>query len=69
MFLVSRRSQRVAIADASVRFAEGERIRTECSYKYTLAEFAALAARAGFRVERVWTDPANLFSVQYLTLG
>jgi uncharacterized SAM-dependent methyltransferase len=44
----------------------GESIWTESSYKYTLAEFAQLAAMTGFAVERVWTDSQQLFSVQYL---
>ena len=29
--------------------------------------FAAMAADAGFTVARAWTDPDDLFSVQYLT--
>lgn len=43
-----------------------ERIRVEHSYKYDLPGFAALAAGAGLRVERVWTDERGWFSVQYL---
>jgi hypothetical protein len=31
-----------------------------------LEEFARLARAAGFIVEGVWTDPQQLFSVQYL---
>lgn len=69
MFLVSLSDQTVPIGQTLIRFRKGERIRTECSYKYSLPEFAALAGRAGFRVGRVWTDAKNLFSVQYLTLG
>ncbi|MCB0182576.1 MAG: L-histidine N(alpha)-methyltransferase, partial [Anaerolineae bacterium] len=45
----------------------GETIWTESSYKYTPTELAALAGRAGLAVEKVWTDPNRLFSVQYLT--
>ena len=69
MFLVSRSRQAVSVGGATLSFEAGERIRTECSYKYSLPDFAALTSRAGFAVERVWTDDANLFSVQYLTLG
>ena len=50
-----------------VALENGESIHTENSYKYTVAEFAALAAAAGFRQQAVWTDPAELFSVQYFT--
>jgi uncharacterized SAM-dependent methyltransferase len=42
-------------------------ILTEYSHKYTLDGFAAMAARAGFGVEKVWTDSEQLFSVQYCT--
>jgi uncharacterized SAM-dependent methyltransferase len=53
-------------ADAGDRRAARAALLAESSYKYTLEEFAQLAASAGFNVERVWTDPRNLFSVQYL---
>jgi hypothetical protein len=33
-----------------------------------VAEFRALAARAGFRPVDTWTDPAELFSVHYFRL-
>jgi len=67
MHLVSQRAQTVFVAGERVEFRAGEYILSECSYKYTPAQFAALAAEAGFEVERVWTDAASLFSVQYLT--
>lgn len=66
MYLVSTRAQRVRIAGHQVELAAGERIRTEVSYKYTLAGFRELAARARLRAERIWTDPARHFSVQFL---
>ena len=66
MHLVSRRDQVVRIAGQAIPFAKGESIHTENSHKYELAGFAALAAAAGFTVERVWTDDAELFSVQLL---
>ena len=47
--------------------ADGEAILTEYSHKYTLDGFAAMAEAAGFRVQKVWTDPDELFSVQFLT--
>ena len=67
MHLVSTDEQTATIAEKTeVQFEPGESIRTECSYKYSLEEFAALASEAGFEVVRVWTDPKKLFSVQYL---
>lgn len=65
MYLISRRNQCVRIAGRSVHFERGERICTEYSYKYTLDGFARLASTAGFRVERVWTDAEQHFSLQY----
>ena len=38
----------------------------ENSSKFSLAEFKQLAAGAGFRVKKVWTDDRKWFSVQYL---
>ncbi len=67
MRLVSRKAQKVRVGDAEFTFAEGESIHSENSHKYTLEGFRTLAARGGMRVERVWTDEADWFSVQYLT--
>jgi dimethylhistidine N-methyltransferase len=66
MHLVSLKNQTVRIGESEIAFKLGESIWTESSYKYTLEEFAHLAATAGFTVEGVWTDPRQLFSVQYL---
>ncbi|HWB81414.1 MAG TPA: L-histidine N(alpha)-methyltransferase, partial [Nannocystaceae bacterium] len=66
MTLVSTCAQVVTVAGRSFAFAEGEAVRTEYSHKYTLESFAELAQRAGLRVERVWTDPQQWFSVQLL---
>ena len=66
MYLVSKGEQIVHIADEIIHFARGERILTEFAYKYELEGFAKLAGKAGFRVEQVWTDPQQYFSVQYL---
>jgi dimethylhistidine N-methyltransferase len=67
MHLLSRRAQTVHLgAAASVHFDNGESIHTESCHKYTLDTFAALAAAAGYRRERVWTDSRAWFSVQYL---
>jgi len=66
MHLVSREHQAVLINDTEIPIKKGESIWTESSYKYNLEEFAVLANRSGFEVEKVWTDDENLFSVQYL---
>jgi len=65
MHLVARCRQTVRVAGEDFRFEEGESIRTECSHKYTLEEFAGMARRAGFVVDTVWMDSEELFSVQY----
>ena len=67
MHLVSEAAQRVTIDGVEIPFAEGERIVTEYSYKYTLEGFGELADAAGLCVERVWTDARAYFSVQYAT--
>lgn len=63
MHLISEGEQRVTIGNHSFRFAPGEKIITEYSYKHTREGFAALAAAAGFRLSRTWTDPRELFAV------
>ena len=68
LHLVSLTDQTVHVADRAISFEEGEAIHTENSYKYSLEGFSRLAASAGLTVERVWTDPDRLFSVQYLTV-
>jgi len=64
--LVSARDQVVRIGETRIDIADGEKILTEYSHKYTLQGFAEMAGHANFRVEKVWTDAENLFSVQYL---
>ncbi|MCU0937179.1 MAG: L-histidine N(alpha)-methyltransferase [Gammaproteobacteria bacterium] len=66
MHLVSERAQTVHVAGEAFEFAAGETIHTENSYKYGVAEFQALAERAGFRPDAVWTDAQDLFSVHLL---
>jgi len=63
--LISTENQVVRIADTDIAFDKGESIITEYSHKHTLGGFAKMIAAAGFRVERVWTDPKQWFSVQY----
>ena len=68
MHLVSRREQSVRIAGQTVRFAQGETIHTENSYKYAPEHFAELAESAGWHCAALWTDPAHLFSLHLLEL-
>lgn len=64
--IVSDRAQQVKVGRMLAHFAENEALQVEYSCKYTLDDFAALAGKAGLAVARSWTDPAQLFSVQYL---
>lgn len=68
MHLVSTAPQTAHVDGIAFRFAEGESIRTEYSYKYTLDGFAQIAKHAGLSIDTVWTDDAGLFSVQYATV-
>ncbi len=67
MYLVSQADQEARVLGRRYRFRAGERIHTENSHKYSLDEFRALAAGAGWETGAVWTDAARLFSVHYLT--
>jgi dimethylhistidine N-methyltransferase len=66
VFLVSQEDQMVRIAGREFSFSAGEHVFTEYSHKYTVAGFAALAARAGFALHRSWTDRDRLFAVLHL---
>ncbi|MCG8589437.1 MAG: L-histidine N(alpha)-methyltransferase [Proteobacteria bacterium] len=66
MHLVSGAEQTVSIGDDSVAFEKGESIRTECSYKFAVDEFGALASEAGFRLEATFSDPLQRFAVLWL---
>jgi dimethylhistidine N-methyltransferase len=66
MHLESTRDQVVRIGLTRIAFARGETIHTENSYKYSVAGFQELAARAGFRPMTCWVDEDNLFSIHYM---
>ncbi len=68
IYIRSLADQEVAIAGHRFALAAGELIHTEYSYKYSVPEFRALAARAGFRPVDTWTDPDELFSLHYFRL-
>jgi L-histidine N-alpha-methyltransferase len=65
MHLVSRCEQevRVAAADITVRFASGETIWTESSYKYEPEEVLAMGVRARFEPRRQWIDATARFAL------
>jgi uncharacterized SAM-dependent methyltransferase len=63
MHLEARRTVTVNWQGGARRFAEGERIHTESSYKYTRQSFEALLKQAGFGQVRSWTDASNWFMV------
>lgn len=66
MHLVSPLAQEVRIEGQRFRFAPGESLHTENSYKYSPEGFQRLAERAGFRREALWMDDERLFSVHFL---
>ena len=66
--LVSRRAQDVTIDEQQFEFAAGEPIWTEYSHKYTIAEFAAIAASAGLTLRRQWTDEQQNLAVLHLAV-
>jgi dimethylhistidine N-methyltransferase len=66
MHLKSLKEQTVTVAGRNFRFAAGETIHTENSYKYTVESFRALAQSAGWRPVATWTDENALFSIHAL---
>jgi dimethylhistidine N-methyltransferase len=69
MHLVSETDQTVRIGNTKINIGRDESIHTENSYKYSQQYFGEIAARAGFKVLRTWTDPQGLFCVQYLIVS
>lgn len=65
IYLDSMVAQRVSIPalELEVRFARGESIHTENSYKFTPQSIAAIVERAGFRIKQSWTDEREWFGV------
>ena len=63
MHLVSLRRQEVTVSGRRFRFAEGESIRTECSYKYDLPATERLARAAGLHLLDAWLDDQRRFAV------
>ena len=63
MHLEATRDASVRWADHTRRFAAGERIHTESSYKYTVPSMTALLQQAGFSNVQHWTDAQGWFGV------
>ena len=63
MHLVSLDDQTVTIGGERFSFLLGETIHTESCYKHRLVEFTKLAAAAGWKLERTWTDEHAWFAV------
>jgi L-histidine N-alpha-methyltransferase len=71
MHLESLISQQVTIRalDLEAKFARGETIHTENSYKFTRESVVMLLKRAGFGLTRCWTDEREWFGVYLATAG
>jgi len=63
MHLQARRDVTLRWPGGERRLAEGERIHTENSYKYTVEGFDRLLREAGFTRTACWTDPQRWFAV------
>ncbi|MDX2216210.1 MAG: L-histidine N(alpha)-methyltransferase [Oculatellaceae cyanobacterium bins.114] len=68
MGLVSLIDQSIHLDGVCIPFAQGETLRTEYSYKYSIPEFQSLAEQAGFQARTVWTDPQHWFSLHCLNV-
>ena len=71
MHLESLIAQRVSIGslEMEVKFARGETIHTENSYKFTGQGVLSMLERAGFAISRCWTDEREWFGVYLATAG
>jgi L-histidine Nalpha-methyltransferase len=63
MHLEARRELSVRWPGGARRFAAGERLHTENSYKWRRADFEALLRDAGFRQMQGWTDDQGWFAL------
>lgn len=66
IYIESLKAQSVNVLGRRFHFAEGERIHTENSHKYSVEDFQTLASEAGWQPRQHWMDEAKLFSVHYL---
>lgn len=54
---------RIPALDLEVEFSEGEEMRTELSCKFTRSSLETSYARAGLRLDELWTDSEGLFAL------
>jgi dimethylhistidine N-methyltransferase len=64
--IVSLADQVVRVGEQAISFAKDEAMLVEYSCKYSPEDFAAMAAKAGLRVVRTWTDAQRWFAVEML---
>jgi L-histidine N-alpha-methyltransferase len=67
--LVSLKDQSVLLDGREFTLARDELILTQFAYKFSIDEFQALAARAGFESEAAWTDREEIFACHMLRVG
>ncbi|MEO1252334.1 MAG: L-histidine N(alpha)-methyltransferase [Pseudomonadota bacterium] len=67
MHLRARRETSISLDGRAFRFAAGESLHTENSYKYTIERLEALFAETPWRLETVWTDPKKWFAACLLS--
>lgn len=67
MHLVSKVAQQFYLDGQRIYFAEGESIHTECSYKYSPADFTTLVESAGWHVQQSWLAKNNMFATYLLS--
>lgn len=67
MHLESLISHQIMIAGRSIDFEEGERIHTECSYKYDEENLTELAKASGFQIDVLFTDNREWFWIALLS--
>lgn len=65
MHLKAETPQYVRLNDCVFSFNAGETIHTESSYKYNPEEFEGIAAEAGLKLVKSWTDSNEMFRVYY----
>ncbi len=65
MHLETREALTVTWQGGVRRFARGESIHTENSYKYRPPAIAGLLEQSGFATVRMWTDPQQWFALVY----
>ncbi|ACB80539.1 conserved hypothetical protein [Methylorubrum populi BJ001] len=61
--LVANRAASYRLGERTIRFADGESIRTDTSHKYAPDLFRALAAAQGWEPVRLWVDDDSGFSL------